>query len=296
VKLNSYSKLGLFLSIVSILAGAFVRATGSGDGCGATWPTCKGRIIPALTDTSELIEFSHRSVSGLLLVVTLIIFSKTRRFQKGSLVKVVTNYLTFFVIFEAIIGAIIVLFEWVGLNSSLPRIVAVPIHLVNTFGLLGCYAILYKIVEDDLKEIKLIFNRNFILISFLFLLSGATGSITALADVLFPSASFIEGFLEDFDKTSEALTRLRILHPIISSALSVVLYVYSTRINKKYGVNVKLLKTFVIVAVLLGVFNVISNIVLPLSILHLAIADFLWISYIYVSIDLSKNNLFINSL
>ena len=296
MKLNSYSKLGLFLSIVSILAGAFVRATGSGDGCGATWPTCKGRIIPALTDTSELIEFSHRSVSGLLLVVTLIIFSKTRRFQKGSLVKVVTNYLTFFVIFEAIIGAIIVLFEWVGLNSSLPRIVAVPIHLVNTFGLLGCYAILYKIVEDDLKEIKSIFNRNFILISFLFLLSGATGSITALADVLFPSASFIEGFLEDFDKTSEALTRLRILHPIISSALSVVLYVYSTRINKKYGVNVKLLKTFVIVAVLLGVFNVISNIVLPLSILHLAIADFLWISYIYVSIDLSKNNLFINSL
>ena len=296
MKLNSYSKLGLFLSIVSILAGAFVRATGSGDGCGATWPTCKGRIIPALTDTSELIEFSHRSVSGLLLVVTLIIFSKTRRFQKGSLVKVVTNYLTFFVIFEAIIGAIIVLFEWVGLNSSLPRIVAVPIHLVNTFGLLGCYAILYKIIEDDLKEIKSIFNKNFILISLLFLLSGATGSITALADVLFPSASFIEGFLEDFDKTSEALTRLRILHPIISSALSVVLYVYSTRINKKYGVNVKLLKTFVIVAVLLGVFNVISNIVLPLSILHLAIADFLWISYIYVSIDLSKNNLFINSL
>tara|TARA_B100000579_G_scaffold179976_1_gene146667 strand:+ start:685 stop:1521 length:837 start_codon:yes stop_codon:yes gene_type:complete len=278
------------------LAGAFVRATGSGDGCGATWPTCKGRIIPALTDTSELIEFSHRSVSGLLLVVTLIIFSKTRKFQKGSLVKSVTNYLTFFVIFEAIIGAIIVLFEWVGLNSSLPRIVAVPIHLVNTFGLLGCYAILYKIVEDDLKEIKSIFNRNFILISFLFLLSGATGSITALADVLFPSASFIEGFLEDFDKTSEALTRLRILHPIISSALSVVLYVYSTRIDKKYGVNVKLLKTFVIVAVLLGLFNVISNIVLPLSILHLAIADFLWISYIYVSIDLSKNNLFINSL
>ena len=139
MKLNSYAKLGLFLSIVSILAGAFVRATGSGDGCGATWPTCKGRIIPALTDTSELIEFSHRSVSGLLLVVTLIIFSKTRKFQKGSLVKSVTNYLTFFVIFEAIIGAIIVLFEWVGLNSSLPRIVAVPIHLVNTFGLLGCY-------------------------------------------------------------------------------------------------------------------------------------------------------------
>tara|TARA_B100001996_G_scaffold39484_1_gene28873 strand:- start:157 stop:1047 length:891 start_codon:yes stop_codon:yes gene_type:complete len=296
VKLNSYAKLGLFLSIVSILAGAFVRATGSGDGCGATWPTCKGRIIPALTDTSELIEFSHRSVSGFLLIVTLIIFSKTRKLHKASLVKSVTNYLTFFVIFEAIIGAVIVLFEWVGLNSSLPRIIAVPIHLVNTFGLLGSYAILYKILEDDIQEIKSIFNKNFILISFLFLLSGATGSITALADVLFPSASFIEGFLADFDKTSEVLTRLRILHPIISTILSIVLYLYSTRINKKYGVNVKLLKTFIIIAVSLGVLNVLSNIALPLSILHLAIADFLWISYIYVSIDLAKNNLFINSL
>ena len=296
MKVESYAKAGLLLSIASILAGAFVRATGSGDGCGATWPTCKGKIIPALSDTPELIEFSHRSVSGVLLVVTLIIFAKTRKFQKDSLVRTVTNYLTFFVIFEALIGAVIVLFEWVGLNSSLPRIIAVPIHLVNTFGLLGSYAILYKILQDDLQNIKNMFNKNFLLISSLFLLSGATGSITALADVLFPSASFVEGFLADFDRTSEVLTRLRILHPIISSTLSIVLYVYATGIRKKYNVSVKPLQILILIAVFLGVINVLSNIVLPLSILHLAIADFLWISYIYVSIDLSKNNLFINSL
>ena len=296
MKVESYAKAGLLLSIASILAGAFVRATGSGDGCGATWPTCKGKIIPALSDSSELIEFSHRSVSGVLLVVTLIIFAKTRKFQKDSLVRTVTNYLTFFVIFEALIGAVIVIFEWVGLNSSLPRIIAVPIHLVNTFGLLGSYAILYKILQDDLQNIKNMFNKNFLLISSLFLLSGATGSITALADVLFPSASFVEGFLADFDRTSEVLTRLRILHPIISSTLSIVLYVYATGIRKKYNVSVKPLQTLILIAVFLGVINVLSNIVLPLSILHLAIADFLWISYIYVSIDLSKNNLFINSL
>ena len=296
MKVESYAKAGLLLSIASILAGAFVRATGSGDGCGATWPTCKGKIIPALSDTSELIEFTHRTVSGVLLVVTLIIFAKTRKFQKESLVRTVTNYLTFFVIFEALIGAVIVIFEWVGLNSSLPRIIAVPIHLVNTFGLLGSYAILYKILQDDLQNIKNMFNKNFLLISSLFLLSGATGSITALADVLFPSASFIEGFLADFDRTSEVLTRLRILHPIISSTLSIVLYVYATGIRKKYNVSVKPLQILILIAVFLGVINVLSNIVLPLSILHLAIADFLWISYIYVSIDLSKNNLFINSL
>ena len=296
MKVKSYAKAGLFLSIASILAGAFVRATGSGDGCGATWPTCKGRIIPGLSDTSELIEFSHRSVSGVLLIVTIIIFVKSRKFQRDSLARTVTNYLTFFVIFEALIGAVIVIFEWVGLNSSLPRIIAVPIHLVNTFGLLGCYAILYKILDKNIEEINSMFNKNFIFISSLFLLSGATGSIAALADVLFPSASFIEGFLADFDRTSEVLTRLRILHPIVSSALSLVLYFYSIRINKKYYIRVKPLQTLIFVAVFLGFLNVLSNIILPLSILHLAIADFLWISYIYVSIDLVKNNLSINSL
>jgi len=296
VKVKFYAKSGLLLSIASILAGAFVRATGSGDGCGATWPTCKGRIIPALSDTSELIEFSHRSVSGVLLIVTIIIFIKTRKFQKDSLVRTVTNYLTFFVIFEALIGAVIVIFEWVGLNSSLPRIIAVPIHLVNTFGLLGCYAILYKILDENIEEINSMFNKNFIFISSLFLLSGATGSIAALADVLFPSASFMEGFLADFDRTSEVLTRLRILHPIVSSTLSLVLYVYSIQINKKFNIRVKPLQILIFVAVFLGFLNVLSNIILPLSILHLAIADFLWISYIYVSIDLVKNNLFINSL
>jgi heme A synthase len=91
------------------------------------------------------------------------------------------------------------------------------------------------------------------------------------------------------------LTRLRILHPIISSTLSIVLYVYATGVRKKYNVGVKPLQILILIAVFLGVINVLSNIVLPLSILHLAIADFLWISYIYVSIDLSKNNLFINS-
>ena len=41
----------------------------------------------------------------------------------------------------------------------------------------------------------------------------------------------------------------------------------------------------VLVAVTLGVVNVLSNIWLPLNVLHLAIADFLWITHIYVSIE-----------
>tara|TARA_B000000475_G_scaffold60088_1_gene47605 strand:- start:362 stop:1240 length:879 start_codon:yes stop_codon:yes gene_type:complete len=290
VKLISYTKLGIVLSILSILAGAFVRATGSGDGCGSTWPTCKGKIIPQLSDTSEVIEFSHRSVSGILLIVTLIIFIKSRSMSKGSIVRTTVNFLTFFVLFEAAIGAVIVLYEWVGLNSSLPRIIAVPIHLVNTFGLLACYAILYKVLLNNFKNIKQLWDRRFVFIAFLFLLSGATGSITALADVLFPSASFYEGLMEDFDRTSELLTRLRILHPMVATGLSVALIIESRKIQKDYKIDVKFFQILVFIAVILGVLNVLSNILLLLSILHLAIADLLWITYIYVSMDKIKIN------
>ena len=294
MKLISYTKLGIVLSILSILAGAFVRATGSGDGCGSTWPTCKGKIIPQLSDPSEVIEFSHRSISGILLIVTLIIFIKSRNMSKGTIVRKTVNFLTFFVVFEAAIGAVIVLYEWVGLNSSLPRIIAVPIHLVNTFGLLACYAVLYKVLLNNFKNIKKLLDRRFVFVAFLFLLSGATGSITALADVLFPSASFYEGLMEDFDRTSELLTRLRILHPIVATGLSVALIIESRKIQKDYKIDVKFLQLLVIVAVTLGVLNVLSNIVLLLSIFHLAIADLLWITYIYVSMDKIKNKSAIN--
>ena len=95
MKLISYTKLGIVLSILSILAGAFVRATGSGDGCGSTWPTCKGKIIPQLSDTSEVIEFYHRSISGVLLIITLLIFLKSRNISKGNIARTTINFLTF---------------------------------------------------------------------------------------------------------------------------------------------------------------------------------------------------------
>ena len=117
-----------------------------------------------------------------------------------------------------------------------------------------------------------------------------TGSITALADVLFPSASFYEGLMEDFDRTSELLTRLRILHPMVATGLSVALIIESRKVQKDYKIDVKFFQILVFIAVILGVLNVLSNILLLLSILHLAIADLLWITHIYVSMDKIKIN------
>jgi len=285
VIINKLSLYGLVVSVFSIIAGAIVRATGSGDGCGASWPTCNGEIIPELDTPSELIEFSHRSVSGVLLIITLIIFVKSFKDEVPTLQKKIIWSLTFFVLLEALIGAVIVIYEWVGMNSSAPRIIAVPLHLVNTFGLLGAYTLLVHLTRNSKTTLNNFFDRGFKIGLFLFLLSGATGSIAALADVIFPSESFITGLAEDFDTNSEVLTRLRILHPIVASALSLYLYSEANRLQNEYQVVTKNIKLLILLGVLLGVSNVISNIILPLSILHLLIADILWILYVYKSAE-----------
>jgi len=285
VIINKLSLYGLVVSIFSIIAGAIVRATGSGDGCGSSWPTCNGEIIPKLETSSELIEFLHRSISGILLIITLIIFVKSFKDQVHILQKRIIWFLTFFVLLEALIGAVIVIYEWVGLNSSAPRIIAVPLHLVNTFGLLGTYTLLFHLTKNSKTNLINFFDRGFKIGLFLFLLSGATGSIAALADTIFPSESFILGLAEDFDSKSQILTRLRILHPLFASALSVYLYSEANRLQSEYKVVTRNIKLLIFLGVFLGVLNVVSNIILPLSILHLLIADLLWIIYVYKSAE-----------
>lgn len=53
--------VGMFLVLVM---GATVTNTGSGEGCGRSWPLCHGEFIPAYAFETA-IEFSHRVVTGI---------------------------------------------------------------------------------------------------------------------------------------------------------------------------------------------------------------------------------------
>jgi heme a synthase len=57
---------------VMLLMGALVTNTGSGNGCGASWPLCKGTFMPDW-DYKAIIEFSHRAVSGIGGFMTLLL-------------------------------------------------------------------------------------------------------------------------------------------------------------------------------------------------------------------------------
>ena len=55
------STVGMFIVIVM---GSTVTGTGSGDGCGESWPLCHGQFVPEYT-VAAAIEYSHRIVSGI---------------------------------------------------------------------------------------------------------------------------------------------------------------------------------------------------------------------------------------
>ena len=289
-KLNNLAFAGLVLCVTSILAGAVVRGTGSGDGCGASWPTCNGNIVPNYLDSSAIIEYTHRMFSGLLLLVTFLLFIYCKKYSSNRLLQKCSRALLFFVVLEAIIGMVIVLQELVAYNTSLTRLIAVPIHLVNTFSLLALYIVLYSVLRNNIQQIKFIYNKRFLCSCLLFLIVAGLGSITALADLLYPSESFIEGVQMDFSETSQLLTRLRILHPIGASILLLWMFSESSRLFKEEGILfAKNLNRLSVIVSLVGVLNVFVNINIFLSILHLLFADALWGVYIYCNTDKAYN-------
>lgn len=56
-------------NIEVILWGAYVRASGSGAGCGSRWPLCNGEMLPSTAQSQALIEFVRRVTSAFSLVI-----------------------------------------------------------------------------------------------------------------------------------------------------------------------------------------------------------------------------------
>ncbi len=101
----------LFLNVLVILGGTVVRATGSGAGCGESWPRCRGQIIPTGAGTETIIEFTHRLMSvaagfGVLALVILafVVYPRQHRVRFAAVGAGV------FLLIEALLGASLVIF------------------------------------------------------------------------------------------------------------------------------------------------------------------------------------------
>ncbi|HEY7705170.1 MAG TPA: COX15/CtaA family protein [Acidimicrobiia bacterium] len=270
-------------NVLTILLGAVVRATGSGAGCGTHWPTCQGELVPAL-EGATAVEYTHRLASGvaLLLVFALVIWVFRAR-QAGDPARRGAVLAAVAVVLEAAIGATLVLFEWVGADSSAARVVAVPMHLVNTLFLLASLTLtVFWLSGGGKLEWRnpggwLVLGAGAIVVIF------ASGAVTALADTLFPHGSAGEGLSGDVTEQEHFLTRLRFSHPVLAVVGAVAGLMAVRRSDRTEQPAARLLVVLVAVQLGLGLLNISLGTPLWLQVLHLALADAIWITFVWLS-------------
>ena len=259
-----------------ILWGAFVRATGSGAGCGSHWPLCNGEVIPPSPTVATMIELTHRLTSGLALAgVAALVWFARRLFPKGHAVRTWAWASLGFILVEALLGAGLVLLEYVEQNASAGRAVYLCAHLTNTFLLLAVLAgaAWHASTEQRWRWRQAGGWMKAALAAVL--LSSITGAIAALGDTVFPAVSMLEGIRQEFSPDSPALLRLRLMHPVASVAAAVVVLVAVF-----HGARGRLQRaTTVLVTVQLaaGAVNVLLLAPVWMQILHLALAASLWL-------------------
>ena len=197
MRLARFAWLVLGWNVAVILWGAFVRATGSGAGCGAHWPLCNGEVVPRAPALETMVEFTHRATSGvaLLLVFALALWVFHDR-PKGHYARRAAAASVFFILTEAAVGAGLVLFQLVGANESVARALFMAGHLANTFVLLACLALTahWCATDDPVRRDAVSrFGWPFALGAIGLVVVGKSGAVAALGDTLYPAQSILGG-------------------------------------------------------------------------------------------------------
>jgi len=269
----------LAYNITVVLWGAYVRATGSGAGCGNHWPLCDGTVMPVSPNAHKMIEFTHRAMTGLdgPLVVLLVIWA-FRAFPRQHPVRLAAGMSGAFLVTEALLGALLVKIQHVAQNADAYTESA---HLVNTLSLLACLALTDWFASGHPAP-KLRGKATWMAAVSLgaVMLLSITGVIAALGDTLFPAPTLAAALKQDFNPSSSLLLRLRGLHPLIAAAVGAWLTVYAVgrlRLAKAAAVRVVMLVWLQLMA---GLVNFLLQAPVWMQIVHLLIADLLWIALV----------------
>lgn len=290
-----FAWLVLLYNLPVILWGAYVRVSFSGDGCGANWPFCNGQVLPTNMAAPTVIEFTHRLMTSLdsFLVIGLAVWA-FYAFPKLHAVRRFAIWSLIFLLVEALLGAGLVLFRKVAHDQSSGRALYLSAHLVNTLLLLGVLTITAWAAHRNRERIVLNkIPRRLLGALALILLVSVTGAIAALGDMLFPSSSLRGGLERDFSGTGSALLHLRFLHPLLACAGAIYFFVIATRkLRETQDEAARRAASRVLGIVALQVAAGFLNLGLLapiwMQLIHLLIADVLWIATLLWALEDQK--------
>lgn len=144
--MTSLRRLALASTVATFLLvaiGGLVRATKSGLGCGTHWPDCAGDAIPFFGSRAVVIEFSHRLMAAVVIVLLAILVVVAWR-QRDTSRKIMWTSIAAFalVMSQAVLGAIVV---WLELKAE-----AVVLHLATAMALVA--VLIYLTVTASATE------------------------------------------------------------------------------------------------------------------------------------------------
>lgn len=294
MRIAAFAWATLAWNVAVVLWGAYVRATGSGAGCGNRWPICGGEVLGASARTPTIIEFTHRLTSGVaLLMVSSLAIWCWRVTKKSDWARYSAVLAAVFLMNEALLGAALVLLGHVAQDKSSGRILFLCLHFGNTLLLLAMLALTARWLQAVNSNLKFLPRpREAMAIGaglFATMVIGITGAVAALSDTIFPATSLRSSLAEEFSSSAPALLHLRLVHPAVAVIASAyVLWVILKIAPRQTGRP----RTAIALVFLFGaqigggIMNVLLLAPVWLQILHLCIADLLWIVLVLASADL----------
>jgi heme A synthase len=198
-----------------------------------------------------------------------------------------------FMLTEAAVGAALVLFQLVADNPSMARALFMSVHLVNTFILLAWLALTAYWTSGGADMVvrgrgQTAFWLGLGAVGAM--LAGASGAVAALGDTLYPSGSLAEALGADLSTTSHILIRLRLLHPAVAVVLALALALAGMRARREAAGTTARLGGIVAalagIQVVAGFVNVVLLAPVWMQLVHLLLADLLWIAFVLMGAGL----------
>lgn len=276
-------------NLLAVAWGVYVRASKSGDGCGSHWPLCDGDSTPLHGPISRIVEASHRISTGLvgLLAIYLLAWAFIA-FPKAHMVRKAASTTMFLTILEGLVGAMLVKFHLVTNNASGFRLVIMGFHVTSTFMLLGSIAVC-ALAASDIRPVRFKGQSGVGWIlgmaAFGMILLAVSGSVSALGHTLRPVDNVLSAAM---DPKMFWMVRLQPLHPLI--AVSIGLYlalaaglVQHLRPDPRVRGALRWMVGIYCAQLALGAVNIWLKAPIPIQMLHLALADANWVSWVAVT-------------
>lgn len=287
----SFRKLAvssLIATFALIAIGALVRSTGSGLGCSTSWPDCSGSLIPDFTDHHVVIEFTHRVVAGIVMILIGTLAVKAYRARDRVPNLFLPSAAAFgLVLVQALLGALVVKLELeagsVVIHLSAALSLFALLLYINFLALERSVTELEPTDDDVAKRARWAAGSVFLLMLVGSYMSGIEGAGRAVSDWPLMGGRLVPNL------GSEEMA-MHFLHRLLAAAVGVFLFVVLMGVIRRRGemaTAARLAHTVLglfAVEIMIGALNVWTDLNALIVVSHLAVGTLIWGSLVTMAL------------